>query len=167
MNCSNYCVQHLQTTNKTCLNRLGFWGYSPNLVRTMSSGLGFANKSNLKVLTEVRFSGGLGSGYYFSKWLGFWPFLIYIGVIIYCMQIFKKKNLPPACMHAHYAAQFMKRNTWMGTGTGYAHTTSYVYISVGHSNQQDWENSTAFQTHAASSCYMTDTNTLIVFLNKS
>ena len=25
----------------------------------------------------------------------------------------------------------------MGTGTGYAHTTSYVYISVGHSNQQD------------------------------
>ena len=32
-------------------------------------------------------------------------------------------------------------------------------------SKQDWENSTAFPTHAARSCYKTCTNTLIVFLN--
>ena len=53
-------------------------------------GLGSAKKTNLKVRTGVRFSGGLGPGYYFSRWLGFWPFLLHLTLhvnVIYNIHI--------------------------------------------------------------------------------
>ena len=92
---------------------------------------------------------------------------IYLDSVCVCVCVRVMRTLAGAGMQAHYAYGQYPRNTWQRKGTGYAHMCTTSFLCRTFQDQQDCENSTAFQTHAASSCYMTDTNTLIVFLNKS
>ena len=88
------------------------------------------------------------------------------------MKVMRTRMLAPApaCMHACMRTMHMAipvgpvKNTWQRKGTGYAHTTSFLCWTFQPPSKIE---KIALPTHAASSCYMTDTITIIVFLNKS